>query len=33
MRADEIGEIARSLERMRSSSRAVMSRLDQNQLI
>ena len=32
-RADEIGEIARSLERMRSSLRAVMSRLDQNQLI
>jgi len=32
-RADEIGEIARSLERLRSSLRAVMSRLDQNQLI
>jgi len=31
-RADEIGEIARSLERLRSSLRAVMSRLDQNQL-
>jgi HAMP domain-containing protein len=31
-RADEIGEIARSLERLRSSLRAVVSRLDQNQL-
>ncbi len=31
-RADEIGEIARSLERLRSSLRAVVSRLDQSDL-
>jgi HAMP domain-containing protein len=31
-RKDEIGEIARSLERMRSSLRAVVRRLDQSQL-
>jgi len=30
-RADEIGEIARSLERLRSSLRAVVSRLDQKE--
>jgi methyl-accepting chemotaxis protein len=31
-RSDEIGDIARSLERMRSSLRAVAARLEQRQL-